>query len=424
MLPRADAGAIVPPVTAIQPIPAVIAVGDTRLQGASRLDQFAIGQQLQAKVVSLFQDGSALVRIGETAARMTLPPNARAGSSVMLTLTSKDPRPTFSMQVESEEGDADAVSLSGAGRQMPGGSAANAALTAGGLGVDADGGKGGGAGGIDIAGPNVAGARAAAAAAALTTAQNSAANASGAQASTNITLSRAGQLINNLQQAQPDHAPAVITGHSALAASPNVSAQQMTGALRDSVEYSGVFYESHVSEWAEGKRDLGALLREPQAMAAQGAQASQAGDAIKTAVGADPLAQPGAATTEIGKIVNMQLNALDQQRIVWQGEVWPGQQMQWEINREADDRSNAQQQSGDEAPAMWQSVVRFSFEHLGTVSASIRLYGTGQQIQMQLRTDNEATGNALRAHGGELVDAMAAAGTSLDSLTVKRDGPA
>jgi hypothetical protein len=35
-------------------------------------------------------------------------------------------------------------------------------------------------------------------------------------------------------------------------------------ALRDAVASSGLFYESHVAEWAEGKRPLASLLLEPQ----------------------------------------------------------------------------------------------------------------------------------------------------------------
>ncbi len=70
-------------------------------------------------------------------------------------------------------------------------------------------------------------------------------------------------------------------------------------------------------------------------------------------------------------------------------------------------------------PYHWHSLMRFNFDHLGTVSASIRL--VGQQIHMQLRTDNDIAASALRSHGKHLSDAMEAAGSSLDSLIVKRD---
>jgi hypothetical protein len=72
----------------------------------------------------------------------------------------------------------------------------------------------------------------------------------------------------------------------------------------------------------------------------------------------------------------------------------------------------------DEEPPTWHSVVRFNFAQLGSVSASIRLIG--QQIHVQVKADNEAAAAALRGHSGLFASAMAAAGTSLDSLTVKQ----
>jgi hypothetical protein len=56
------------------------------------------------------------------------------------------------------------------------------------------------------------------------------------------------------------------------------------------------------------------------------------------------------------------------------------------------------------------------------VAASIRL--VGDRIHMQIRTGSDDATAALRLHGNELTESLAAAGSSLDSLIVKRDGPA
>jgi hypothetical protein len=162
-----------------------------------------------------------------------------------------------------------------------------------------------------------------------------------------------------------------------------------------------------VAEWADGKRPMTELLKEPQAQLGQQTQ-TVVSSLLNTS---DP------ANTQLGQLINLQLNTLEQQRIVWHGEVWPGQQMEWEINRDSpDQQQNAQE---DERTPSWHSVVRFNFEHLGSVSASIRLIG--HQIHMQVRTDNDVTAAALRANGSMLSDSMEAAGSSLDSLIVKRD---
>lgn len=411
MLPGADLGSVgnpVQPVSAADPAHAVIAAADMRLRGLNRLDQFAIGQQIQAKVVSLFQDGSALVKMGETAARMVLPANARPGSNVLLTLTSKDPRPTFSMVVESE-GDPDGPDTPAGAR--PGGAGVGSAYTTAGnlgggsslaqseLGISGAAQRGGG----------VAGAAANAAAGAAQAANGQPTGPALPQ-SANLTLSSAGQMISNLLQAQPQGATgtATIVSHAApLPGPPTMPTPHIAAALHDSVAFSGVFYESHVTEWVDGKRNLADLQREPQA---------QIGKTIdNTAL----LTRADAASTDIGKIVNAQLSTLDQPRITWQGEIWPGQRMEWEIARDDSDGHNAQD-DGREAVPTWQSVVRFNFEHLGAVSASIRL--VGDQIHMQIRTDNAGADEALRLHGSELSDSMAAAGTALDSLIVRRQG--
>ena len=229
--------------------------------------------------------------------------------------------------------------------------------------------------------------------------------------SANLTLSSTGQIISNLLQAQPQSAGATIVSHTPpLPGPPTMPTHQIATALHDSVAMSGVFYESHVTEWVDGKRSLADLQREPQAQIA------------KAADNAGLLTRPDAASTEIGKIVNAQLSTLDQQRITWQGEVWPGQHMEWDISRDAGEGDHQAQSEGREPLPTWQSVVRFNFEHLGTVSASIRLIG--DQIHMQVRTGSDSVNNALRQHSGELADSMTAAGSPLDSLIVKRDGPA
>jgi flagellar hook-length control protein FliK len=396
MLPGTDLKSLVPAAAAVGPISAAIAVADTRLQGANRLDQFAIGQQILAKVVSMFQDGSSLVKIGETAARMTLPANVRPGSSVLLTLTAKEPRPIFTMQAQAQtELDSDTLPLSAAGRQILSYNAAgSSALTQTELGI----------GGPGLRGTSPA----------LTAAIANAATPAplpGAQSppeSVSLTLSATGRIINNLLQAQPGGARAAIIGNpTALAGLPTMPTPQIASALHDSVAFSGVFYESHITEWANGKRNLSELQREPQAQI------------VKSLSNTDPLTRSDAIHTEIGKIVNMQLNALDQKRIYWQGEVWPGQHMEWEIARDHSDQSPRQD---DNETAAWHSVVRFNFERLGTVAASIRL--VGDQIHMQIRADNENATRALRQHGGELADSLATAGSPLDSLSVTQDGAA
>lgn len=391
MLPRADIASAVQPVNSVAAATAVVSVADTRQEAYSRLAQIAIGQQMTGRILSDFNDGTFLVRIANTAARMVLPTNARTGDSLILTLVSKDPRPTFAVKEGSLQPDEDsaAVSLSKAGRAMQKDLKSLEFVTREGAGEVAENED------VPIDGQARGGRQAQ----------------SNVPSSTTTTLSNAGKLIDSLLQASQDGNVADhVSSPAPLMAKAGAPADQMAGALQNAITYSGVFYESHVSAWAAGQRPAEELMKEPQAQVAR-----QTNGDINLLSTTDP------AQSQIGQIVNLQLSALEQQRLVWHGEVWPGQQMEWEIAR---DHSGEKPQGRDDEPAppTWHSVVRFNFAHLGSVSASIRLIG--EQIHVQVKADNETAAAALRGNTTLFSDAMSAAGTSLDSLIVKHDGEA
>eukprot|EP01030_Chromulinospumella_sphaerica_P010027 gene10027-9835_t len=110
--------------------------------------------------------------------------------------------------------------------------------------------------------------------------------------------------------------------------------------------------------------------------------------------------------------INQQLLTHEQGRVQWQGEAWPGQPMQWEIRRQ-NEREARGRSSGGEADAtpVWRSNLRLRFAELGELNASITL--VGQQIHLQLQTDDAASGATLRAQASVLEQAMAAAGIPL-----------
>jgi hypothetical protein len=188
-----------------------------------------------------------------------------------------------------------------------------------------------------------------------------------------------------------------------LAASPDVAPQQMAAMLKDAVGKSGLFYESHVRSWAEGNLAQQELHTEPQMQR--------------------PLsqAQPGQASpldSATAQFINLQLTTQDQGRIEWQGQVWPGQQMQWDIQRDAPRRG--QNGEPDEEASTWRSGVRFSMPHLGEVHAQLLI--SNGQLHIQVRAGSEATRDQLRQHSRELSSAMEAAGSPLSSLDILGTG--
>ena len=212
------------------------------------------------------------------------------------------------------------------------------------------------------------------------------------------TFSPTARLIDSLQQHSTSTA---LLGKTPLVSTAATPPAQLASALQGALTSSGIFYESHVQQWANGERPLADVLREPQNVNARSAVPAAAAD-----TGLNP---------DTARIVNLQLNTLDVPRVQWQGEVWPGQQMQWEVSEQP------QQPKGEaETPERsWQSVVRFDLPTLGRIAATITL--VGDHVQVQMRTANPDSAQTLRLHGAQLSEALAAAGSTLDLLTVKQD---
>lgn len=432
MLPRADIVGT-RPVASVEATRPAVATGDTHQELSQRLNRIALGSFLEGQILSRLQDGSFVVKVADTALRMNLPSGSQVGETLDLTLVATQPRPAFLLSTQ---------------------------------------------------------------------ARNNAAS-----------LSSAGRLVDwIIHTAKAAGGTATLLGAAPLNSAADASAEKMAASLKDAVEFSGLFYESHLEQWAAGKRPLAALVREPQAknsdpellssalksatqsasppadlhlgdilahLAGQpdaarslmtllraarsaeaglppsgGDDAAQAAPALPQADGAEasgaqrqghmmaaglPAASPllhagqtpaAAASVQLPvekeaeilqktmssdsvNMVNLQLNALEQHRIAWQGELWPGQQIEWEISDETPQGQQAESQE-----KTWQSVIRFELPALGKVSAAVRL--TGERLQIQVRTADEQTASLLRAHGNALSSALAAAGAQLEMLSVQR----
>lgn len=364
------------------------------------LIQSAIGQLFQAQVLAKLEDGTYLVNVANNALRMALPAGTNVGSAVPMTLLATEPRPAFLLEQQN-----DGLSAS---------------------------------------------------------------------------LSTAAKVISTaLQAAQQAGAPPNLVGKAPLLTAPTSNPPQIAAAMQDSIEFSGLFYESHVSQWANGERPLSDLAREPQAqlqgrtqaddlsqaqgatttgkpqvhntgvwlqrptnnateitrlidnarVAAEGKTEGQANSnqTLNTLLSArvlpqeaDTLVRSPTLTQETAHTINLQLNALEQHRIEWHGELWPGQQLEWEINEDTPQRN----QHGDagQSEASWQSTVRFNLPNLGKISASIHLAGGHVQVRVNTASTNTAT--ALKARGDELANALDSAGSPLDLLIIKQDDQA
>lgn len=379
MLPRADLNPTRPPAS-LEAATTVVSSTDARLEVLKRLTQISIGRELQVTVEAALEDNTFLVKVADATARMALPVGTKVGDTLSMVFIASQPRPTF-----------------------------------------------------------------------LLTQQ---------QGSAPATLSMTARLIDHLMQSvEQNGEPPVVMSKATLLASPAaLEPKQVAATLQNAIASSGLFYESHLHEWISGGKPRAELAQEPQShlprplpqsatlaaareappvdiarLAAnirelgedsqklsalvRGAQMQPASIHVTDAdliTALQPQALPD-IEPEAARLISLQLNTLEHEAIRWQGQLWPGQPMEWEIHEE---KPGGGSHDGQQQEQTWTSTVRFELPHLGGISATIRMIGDRVHVQVDTASDDAAS--TVRQYGGRLADALEAAGAPLDSLTVKR----
>lgn len=291
------------------------------------------------------------------------------------------------------------------------------------------------------------------------------------------TLSRAGQLIATLladsgTEAQPSKG-APLNGSAPVAARPPAPGESLAPLLKQAIAESGVFYESHQAQWVAGRLPTEQLLREPQGQLSSalrnlptGAETTGAPDSIESSapprnspLASSPTGQPServatpppgspmapqaaqgrtaaasantttqAATTaatqtstpglvapELTPIVHHQLDALANQSYLWQGQIWPGQDMYWEIEEE---RRRQGSRETDNATPSWSTRVRLTLPELGEIEARFQIHGNS--VSVALDAARPQTQALLRSDAGTFRHQLDAAGLSLETFGIVR----
>ena len=374
MLPR-ELVSTVSPITPARPAEQL---ADPRQQALQRALAPQLGKALHGEVLTRLTDGSFVVKVANIPTRMLLPPGARVGADVPLTLVSVHPRPTFQIGTGTPV-------FSEAGPPLPeGADPAKAPLLM--------------REGTTAAGVGRATAllqAAAAGAGALT---------AGAE-SEHTTLSRTGQAIGGvLAAAARAEAPQTAAlGRAPIVGAPTGDAASIASGLQQAVGKSGLFYESHVAEWAQGARALAELNAEPQQQAAREGQ------------------RPAPADPATAQFINLQLATQEQAQLSWQGNLWPGQPLALEVRREVENEQEGQGDGEEAAGRAWHSRLRLTFPGLGDVDARLTLHGGTLQLRVSASEDSAAL---LRRELPSLAQALDAAGTPLAAFDVRAAGEA
>ena len=221
-------------------------------------------------------------------------------------------------------------------------------------------------------------------------------------------LSSAATLISqSLKQAEGDgiatryQATAVVTNHPQ---NPQVIAHD----LKQAINNSGLFYESHLSEVVQGTRAMSTVLQEPQNQLNQGLLNQNQLNANQ-------------ANSPITALMAQQLAVLENQRLSWQGQVWPGQNMSWDVylqQRESERESSSSYQPSPDEPRPIASDLTLHLPHLGKVTAKLSLVDGHMRINIQ--AEQAQTLEELKAKRQALAQALLGNGQQLDALTVSQ----
>lgn len=151
---------------------------------------------------------------------------------------------------------------------------------------------------------------------------------------------------------------------------------------------------------------------------AQAPQTNQTFESSESSQSAQPTqsSQPSQPTQPIAPsaqaLVQQQLEAFATQNFSWQGQVWPGQEIEWQI----EDPGNRREHTGGDSAERWQTRLRLTLPSLGEVEA--RLLIEGKQITLAMIATSAETRGLLRGAAIDLRGQLEQAGLDLSSIGI------
>lgn len=238
----------------------------------------------------------------------------------------------------------------------------------------------------------------------------------------NTSISTAGRFLGALMQdvlkytsgntANTSTAHSLTSPNPILTSAPTNSTD-LPGLLQKAIVQSGLFYESHQSQWIHGENTLENLQQEPQGkLMLVTADLST----VKAAATASLTSEMPVHAQTI-PLVQQQLTTLETGHLLWRGDAWPGQPMEWDIYEESQD--NATRENGSDQAAQWRTQFRLSMPELGDIAATIALNASG--ISIQLNAAQLETARLLKSNQLPLTSGMQSAGLNIQIVEVKHD---
>ncbi len=171
----------------------------------------------------------------------------------------------------------------------------------------------------------------------------------------------------------------------------------------------------------EGKENAanGKEVKSQQASAsAQGPQqthSSNEQEIAEVTLNRSPTEKNDPLPSELQPLVKQQLEAAENGRLFWEGQIWPGQTMEWSI--EEDGQRNAAEDDNPDENRSWKTSLRLVLPNLGEFVAKINL--NAKDVSMQFNSEHS---QLLRSSLAELSDSLQAVGLNPQSILVSDHG--
>jgi len=215
----------------------------------------------------------------------------------------------------------------------------------------------------------------------------------------------------------------------------------LAGALRETLGKSGLFYESHQAQWVRGERSTNQLLEEPQnvltgklpssadlrnALSANSTtfipDTQRVQESLKDSVSLNTtnLGQTDSTSNdaalpvakELLNLVQQQLHTLEHHHLVWMGQIWPGQHMQWEIQGEPEHQPRQQDER------QWSTELELALPKLGDVHARLVFAESG--LRLTLHAAGSKTIELFNSALPQLKNSLADADIALIAAVVEK----
>jgi len=245
-------------------------------------------------------------------------------------------------------------------------------------------------------------------------------------------LSQTARMLSDIMQRVPERTLPTLTPLTPLLEQSTSSPAELALALRRALVRSGLFYESHLANWAVGLDSTDGLMQEPQnGMAGKTARTDATPVLASMLASAAPLTDatsPGQiadakSANPIHTLLTQQLQVLESPQFIWRGELWPGHVLEWQVGQETDTPHDSAKPAAGETEMAWESRLKISLPQLGTLNVHIKL-DARQAFSIRLVPDQAEVGTLLQQNQARLIEQFTTAGCALHSVTVQNDGDA